>query len=163
MWIPKPASEVAAEIRIRRQRYISLAVVAAACVGGGAAIFSIWLALPAGGAVLLAGLWRCRSTVPGHPTMICQQCNKVKIADAQTGCACGGRFYHLHEMKWADVPPKPGDLSSNSLEISPHVAAANQAAKLRQFESQQGKILVTTVRKVSTVSLEGTLDTPQLS
>jgi len=35
-------------------------------------------------------------------TLICPDCEKVKAADGNLVCPCGGRFVDIDEMKWID-------------------------------------------------------------
>ena len=129
MWIRKDASVVVAEAKARKRRSVSLAVAVSTGVGYCVAKNAIWQAQPAGGftgtmrwitvgtaasVVLAAVLWWCRRFDRKHATMICQQCNKVKTADAKLDCACGGKFLSLKEMKWEDVPGNTGNPCAKS-------------------------------------------------
>ena len=53
-----------------------------------------------------------RRSLARKNTFICQRCNRVKSADGQPVCSCGGRFFTLADMKW--VPPLPARPDSAS-------------------------------------------------
>lgn len=40
-------------------------------------------------------------------TMVCDQCNTLKLADGNCECECGGHFWPMPEMKWTSYAPKP--------------------------------------------------------
>ncbi len=112
MWIQKPDDEVKSERRAaRRWNYLAgIDVPLLVCVGassraglGFLAPVRIPLALILG-FILLAWFQRRRWNRTRSTVQICDECNAVKSSDGKTDCACGGKFYPLAAMKWADSP-----------------------------------------------------------
>jgi len=162
MWIPKSTTEVIADTKARTRRRVSLAVAASAGIGYCVARCSVWQALPAGGlaeplrwiaagtaasAVLAASYCWCHSARHKCSTMVCPQCNRVKTADAEPRCPCGGKFLCLHEVKWAEVPPKPCNPSPNPPETRRVAATTDSNAELLRQHSRNGGLLITSIRK----------------
>jgi len=45
-------------------------------------------------------------TNPPKVTLVCTECEKVKVDDGITSCSCGGHFVDIKTMKWMeDEPP----------------------------------------------------------
>ena len=58
-------------------------------------------------AVLLPAAWlhNRRAQRDGKNTLVCDHCNRVKLADNQLRCECGGQYFTLAEMKWIERHP----------------------------------------------------------
>lgn len=113
MWIQKSAKELKAE---RRSRF------AASVLYGTTVIFLVALfTLPhagfnipayvrilgmlAVGILLLAWYSRAHWSHLRSGIVICEQCNLVKVNQAEGKCACGGTLLPLPKMKWAEEWP----------------------------------------------------------
>jgi hypothetical protein len=60
-------------------------------------------------AIILPMVWlgSRRARGKGNETVVCDACNRVKLADEQPACTCGGRYVPLAEMNWVN-PEGPG-------------------------------------------------------
>jgi len=45
---------------------------------------------------------KIRSGKPHCDTYLCQKCNKVKLADKNFECECGGEYIEIDKMKWVE-------------------------------------------------------------
>jgi hypothetical protein len=125
MWIRKTTSEVILARRAKLLRTTGLSVL----LGAGlwyilVRFFMIFDVLPRDAvsecvacaviAVILPAAWfdNWRTERKGKSTIICDRCNRVKAADGQLGCNCGGQYFTLAEMKWIDPAPTRTDRQS---------------------------------------------------
>jgi hypothetical protein len=123
MWLNKTEHEIAGEKRNRRLARAALAIVSWLALlvfvtsspgwqprwpGHGvwprllpsAAAWNFAAGAFALGAALLLRRLRKRDL----SVMICEGCQRLKLADGDRRCSCGGMFRPLNEMKWVDGP-----------------------------------------------------------
>jgi hypothetical protein len=56
--------------------------------------------------ILPAAFWADgRAGRKSKNTLVCDRCNRVKLADGQLTCQCSGHYRTLDEMKWIDPAP----------------------------------------------------------